>query len=329
MEGKAAAGGLPRPFEKYHTPGSLEIFLETLGDGAFAPVRVETIGRTVEGRDIRAVGIGDTGSGLPGVLYLSGVHGIEFIGVETSVALMRWFARGNDRGRAERILAGCAPWFVPVLNVDAYERNAESLRRWRVAFSRTNANGVDLNRNYPYGFHARGRGLFTGSGAKISPFYRGPAPLSEPESIALDGFVRRGNFKVSASLHSFGRLIGYPYCCKPERARDHDLLQGLALEMRGRQKYSAYRVSQEYFFIPTSGDTNDWLYEEHGILPFLVEIGGLNLKFWNPLTWANGFYWCNPVDVEYHVENNLEALIFLAEWVSGGAGPLPTRIPPV
>jgi murein peptide amidase A len=46
---------------------------------------------------------------------------------------------------------------------------------------RTNAHGVDLNRNFPYHWRPSSRG----------PTWSGPHPLSEPESLTLRAFVRQ------------------------------------------------------------------------------------------------------------------------------------------
>ncbi|MCC6435419.1 MAG: DUF2817 domain-containing protein, partial [Acidimicrobiales bacterium] len=48
------------------------------------------------------------------------------------------------------------------------------------AHRRTNANGVDLNRNFPHGWLPEGASEFT-----VGDYNPGPAPLSEPEAVAV------------------------------------------------------------------------------------------------------------------------------------------------
>ena len=57
--------------------------------------------------------------------------------------------------------------------------------------TRTNARGVDLNRNFPYRWHSSSRGST----------WSGPAPLSEPESVALRDLVRRLNPRLVVTFH--------------------------------------------------------------------------------------------------------------------------------
>lgn len=61
-----------------------------------------------------------------------------------------------------------------------------------VADRRTNAHRVDLNRNFPYRWGSSGKGTETWSG---------PAPLSEPESLALRTFVRHLAPRLVLTFH--------------------------------------------------------------------------------------------------------------------------------
>ena len=73
---------------------------------------------------------------------------------------------------SEAAIAGVRLWLIPDLNPDGAARG-----------TRGNAHGVDLNRNFPF----RWRPL----GAPGSRYYAGPRPSSEPESRALEAFIRR------------------------------------------------------------------------------------------------------------------------------------------
>lgn len=79
-------------------------------------------------------------------------------------------------------LGGTALWTVTSLNPDGHERDG-----------RTNANGVDLNRNFAVGWD--------GSEPEGSGYYPGPAPFSEPESRALRSLIRRLDPDVTIYYH--------------------------------------------------------------------------------------------------------------------------------
>src|SRR6266576_3919121 len=72
---------------------------------------------------------------------------------------------------SEPAVAGVRLWLIPNMNPDGAARG-----------TRDNADRVDLNRNFPF----RWRHLATPG----SRFYSGPKPSSEPESRAIEAFIR-------------------------------------------------------------------------------------------------------------------------------------------
>jgi protein MpaA len=107
--------------------------------------------RCYSARLIIAVELGDP-DGPRRVLVVGCIHGSEPAGIAIATGL----TRGSPPTRADL-------WIVPDLNPDGV-----------AAGTRQNADGVDLNRNFP--FHCRPLG------PPGSLFYAGPRPLSEPES---------------------------------------------------------------------------------------------------------------------------------------------------
>ena len=94
------------------------------------------------------------------VLVIGSIHGDEQAGMRVVRAL-------RDRVDLPDQLD---LWLAPTVNPDG-----------TAADRRTNAHGVDLNRNFPYNWHTSSRG----------ETWSGPRPLSEPESVALRDLVRR------------------------------------------------------------------------------------------------------------------------------------------
>jgi murein peptide amidase A len=129
---------------------------------AAAPRHV-LLGRSVQGRPITAVEVGDPRGRH--VLVVGVIHGNEPGGL----AVVR---------RLEQLSpAGLDLWVVPALNPDGL-----------AADTRGNAHGVDLNRNFAWRWRPR-----TAPG---TTFYAGPRPLSEPESR----FARRVILRVRPDI---------------------------------------------------------------------------------------------------------------------------------
>ena len=123
--------------------------------GEISPVEVSrlTAGRSLENRPIEAVILG---RGSDVVLILASIHGNEKAGTPLVNRLQTHLLAHPE------LMAGRRVVIVPVANPDGSAKNI-----------RTNARGVDLNRNYPTNNRVAGR-------------KSGIVGLSEPESQAID-----------------------------------------------------------------------------------------------------------------------------------------------
>lgn len=182
-------------------------------DAAFARLcaragaeRVE-YGRSVEGRPLVAYRIPARTEPAPRVLCAANLHGVEWVTGRVAEGFFDAIAAGS--GSAGALRDRSEVWIAPCLNPDGYARTFEREGRGRPSELRTNARGVDLNRNFPIPPGARrSRIPFGGTARPGRSTYRGPAPLSEPETAALDGLFTARPFHAVASLHSFmGRLL--------------------------------------------------------------------------------------------------------------------------
>jgi murein peptide amidase A len=89
---------------------------------------------------------------------------------------------------SEAAVAGVRLWVIPDMNPDGAARG-----------TRVNADGVDLNRNFPF----RWRHL----GEPGNRYYSGTQPSSEPESRAIEAFIRRIRPGLAIWLHQPYGLI--------------------------------------------------------------------------------------------------------------------------
>ena len=163
--------------------------------GAPAPLvhRQVLLAHSVEGRPIVAIESGDPRSGK-NVLVVGCIHGNERAGVAVT-----------QRLRAVKPPRGFDLWIVPYLNPDGAAHD-----------TRTNAHGVDLNRNFPWRWQP-----LTGV------YDSGPHALSEPESRIAYALIKRLKPAISIWFHQhlgvvddsggnpaierrFARLVGLP-----------------------------------------------------------------------------------------------------------------------
>lgn len=187
---------------------------------------------------------------------------------------------------------------VPIVNPDG-RKFAEQGYSWRkntdptvpegVEPAKFPDYGVDLNRNYSSKW-----GEVEG-GASTDPAdatYQGPAPFSEPESQALrdyllqtfpqqkgpDDFDRAPDDSsgVYLDIHSYGDLILYPFGWTNDPAPNKDGLRQLGLKFgyfTQKTDGEAYDVQQSIGLYPTSGTTDDWVYQTFGSAAYTIEIG--------------------------------------------------------
>jgi protein MpaA len=205
-----------------HRPGASD---------ARAPHTFEA-GRSVEGRPLV---VEMFGTGPTTTLVIGGVHGDEARGTEIArrlAALLR-ADPAAARGRVVAILAAANP-------------DGAARRR------RANADGVDLNRNFPA---ANWR-----SGAAGKFGYGGPVPASEPETQAIMRLVERLRPDRVIALHS----------TSPRQVcNNYDGPAGdLARLMAARNGYPVLANIGH----PTPGSLGNWLGVDRGIPILTVEL---------------------------------------------------------
>jgi hypothetical protein len=102
-------------------------------------------------------------------------------------------------------------WVVPVWNPDGYVYVFDFDNLWRKN-RRDNGNGtwgVDLNRNYPFGWSS----ACSGSKQPSSDTYAGPSAASEPETQTMLAFGTALRFAKLHDYHSYASEVRYGYGC--------------------------------------------------------------------------------------------------------------------
>ncbi|MDH3588596.1 MAG: M14 family zinc carboxypeptidase, partial [Gammaproteobacteria bacterium] len=142
--------------------------------------------------------------------------------------------------------------------------------------------GVDLNRNFPFQWGCCGGS----SGNQCSETYRGVSAASEPETQAIQDYVRsifpdqRDDDLLAAApadatgvfldIHSSGQLMLWPWGWGATVAPN-----GTALQTFGRKMswFNDYYPEQAIGLYPTDGTTDDFAYGELGVAAYTYELG--------------------------------------------------------
>ncbi len=162
-------------------------------------VKIHNIGQTVMGRDLLFAQIGpdiDSPRPVPQFMYTSTMHGDETAGFILSLRLIHHLITGYGEDEdITNLMDQVEIWICPNENPDGtYTNNNATVN----GATRGNANGIDLNRNYP------------------TPHPNPPSPPITPiqvETQAMMDFAAEHNFIMSANMHGGIELVNFPFDC--------------------------------------------------------------------------------------------------------------------
>jgi protein MpaA len=204
---------------------------------------VFSIGTSVQGRSITAYRFGNGGSY---VVFVGGTHGNEKSSTYTLNSFTDSLERNYDSIPGHRSIV-----VIPNLNPDGY-----------AITQRTNANNVDLNRNFPANNWKQGV-IMPGGSFNING--GGTAPLSEPESAAVANYILSVSPRLVLTYHAAAGVI------MPNDSGDSVALA----QIYGQKSNLGYQPSSQtgqIFQYDTTGSMEEWLYDKHGIPTLLVEL---------------------------------------------------------
>ncbi len=262
----------------YHTVASLEQDLRELAERYPEIAELHEIGRSIEGRPLWALRIGERRGSDRKVAFFGCHHAREWISVEVPYRLAAHLLDNSSSQPVQGWLQQGEVWVAPMVNPDGHEYTRTTDRLWRKNRRRNRGGsvGVDPNRNYGYMWGTLN--VSTSSHVPSDPTYVGPRAFSEPEVRAVRDLVARQLFGGVLSYHSYSQLILYPWgYTSAAIVDDADLreMRGLAEDMerliRGvhGKTYTAQQASELY---PTAGDTTDWTYGEYDAPSLTIEL---------------------------------------------------------
>ncbi len=178
-------------WDLYPTYGQYDTIVHRLAADYPFLCMVDTIGESVEGRLILALKISDNvykDEDEPEVFYTSNMHGDELQGFVLMLRLAEHLLMNADNGGLEQALVDSLEiWINPLSNPDGTYHFGDTI----TYPTRANADGTDLNRNFPDPLDA--------------------SIIPDVENIAMINFMRSRNFVLSANFHAGYEVLNFPW----------------------------------------------------------------------------------------------------------------------
>jgi len=305
------AGGFPPGFGQgvmggMYTLAEIEGLLDQYAANHPAIVTPKfSIGTSVEGRPIWAVRVSDqpgVAEGEPTVLFDALHHAREPMSAHCLLVLLERLAIGYGVDpEITTIVDERDLWLVPVVNPDGYVHNESTQpngggmwRKNRRAFG-GGCVGVDLNRNYAFQWGIDDVGSSPDACTEV---YRGPAPLSEPESAAMAALASSVSFDVVASLHAHGGLYLRPFGHAPATPAQESLYLEHESRLEATNGYRAGDIISMVGF--ANGNALDHHEGQHGSEAWGFEVGAS--------------FWPNSTEMIDVANENIAPLMSLLRW---------------
>lgn len=301
----------PRKDSKYHTYDEMLAELRILARDYADITELFSIGKSLEGRELWALKITtnkETNAFIPATVFLGAHHAREHLSTEVPLLFAKEFLAQTKTNAEIRALISLQDlYIIPMVNPDGamYDITGQRYKSWRKnrAHNNNGSYGVDLNRNYSYGWGTGGS-----SRSPNSDVYMGPEAFSEPETQAVRDFVMsKPNIRTLLSFHTFSELVLYPWGGQESGVggEDQQVFEKMAQKMAGMNGYTPMQASDLYI---ASGDTCDWAYGELGIFCFTFELSPKSM-------WSGGFYpGANMIDTAFRA--NYAPALELVKWAA-------------
>jgi len=291
----------------YHTYDDMIQHINNMATNYPALVSISEIGTSIEGRVIYAVKISDNvatdESDVEGVAYYDAItHAREPMGLETVLYYM-WTLLENYGTDPEYtyLVDHREMYFVPIVNPDGYvfnqttNPNGGGLWRKNRRDHGNNCFGIDLNRNYSFGW-----GNPAGSSGDIcSNLYRGTEEFSEPESAAIRDFTNLIQPAAAYSCHTYSDVFLCPNGFDDELLRYEDYAEFASEAIP--EFYRGYGNWIQMIGYYGAGTTHDYL-NDQGALAYTPEIGHT--------------FWESPSVICDRIQEMLPSMKYLS-WISG------------
>jgi len=233
--------------------------------------KIISIGQSIEEREILMAVISDNISqdeGEAQFLYTSSMHGDETTGYVLSLRLIDYLLTNyGSLQKVDNMVNNLEIWINPLANPDGTYAGGNNTV---YGATRYNANGIDLNRNYP------------------DP-EDGPHPDGnewQKETVVFMEFAEEHHFVVSANMHGGTEVCNYPWDTWATLHPDDDWWQYVCHEYADTAQYyspagfmSGYDdgITNGYQWYSISGGRQDYMNYFHQCREFTLEISDTKL----------------------------------------------------
>lgn len=225
-------------WESYPTYLQYEDIMRSFSTNYSSICSLDTIGYSINGKLLLVAKISDnvqTDEEEPEVFYSSTIHGDEIGGYVVMLRLIDYLLKNYDTDEYIKQLVDEIEIYInPLANPDGTYRTDSTI----TSPTRSNANGYDLNRNFPR----------VGSSSSA---------VRQQETTAMIDFMKQRHFVISANFHHGAEVVNYPWDSWSRRHPDNDWF--IDISRRYADTAHAYSLTP-YMTFRENGITNgaDW-----------------------------------------------------------------------
>jgi hypothetical protein len=265
----------------YHSNQAIIALMDSLAAAMPDLVMKKVYGQSIQGRELSALKISDNvtlDENEAEVGFDGTIHGDEIGGSENCIRFARWLCQqyGNNT-EITNLINNREIWIYPMVNPDG-----------RQAITRTNAAGVDLNRDYGYCW-------YIGWGNGVEPY-------SQPETKAMRQMDYENQFSIHLSMHSGIEVMLYPWYFYDHPCPDEAGITKLVDIYKSNSGYTDLRVGPGSEIIFTTGTLAEYAYGVMGSYGLIIEISTNK----------------QPSNPEYYFEINLQSMVKVIEYAGYG-----------
>ncbi len=249
-------------------------------------IAVETIGTSVQGRNLTLLKVG---TGVAKACIVGGFHAREHITVSYVMRCVEEFcaAYQSESGKygsfdMVNLLDSYTLYIVPLANPDGLEilagrdapevkityRKNSSGKLTTLSDYKANANGVNLNKNFPFLWDQ----VNTKRNSPDPENYKGTAAASEPETQALMALCEANDFMWLFSVHVRGDCVYW------SDATNRSVGQSASMANRLKTQYGFYRCNTSTDVNGYGGGFENWFRETYKRPGFCLELMPLTIS---------------------------------------------------